>query len=279
MSDPFEGPADRWGFIFYNNGLYRRAHTRQKWAQIADAIAIADVRHRDGMRGDDAWCATAVDTFTRLRHADAYAYADLRGDDPPRWHSDERLIRAWLGAPSIPADRRGETVLHDYGWNYAFDPDRSIDPADLTMLVDLAQDAGVVGEPLHKVSLLRWVQDGVFSDNSFLVLVWRPDGPALPSGPVPLDELIATSQSATDRAVAVLSGVATVANRLLAAAQPDRVPAAGAKLEPPPPDAVHEQPLHHGGHAFRLISGTTDARPSTPPPPPVPPAPSRHPRT
>jgi hypothetical protein len=274
MSDPFDGPADRWGLIFYNSGLYRRAHTRQVWAQIADAIAVADLRHRDGVRGDDAWCATAVDTLTRLRDADAYA--DLRADEQRVWHADERLVRAWLGAPSIPGDRRGETVLHDYGWNHTLDPSRVIDPADLSMLVDLAQDAGVVGAPLHKVSLLRWVQDAVFSDNSFLVLVWRPDDPALPSGPVGLDELIATSQSATDRAVAVLSGVATLANRLLAAAASDRIPAPRAKREPPISDAVHEQRLRHGGRAFRLICGTTDA---SPPPPPLPPTPSRHPRT
>jgi hypothetical protein len=276
MSDPNERPTDKWGAIFYNSGLYRRAHTRQQWAQIADAIAAADQQTRDGIRGGDAWCTTAVDTFTMLRDIDAYA--QLRTDNHPVWHADERLIRAWLNAPSIPADRPGRTVLHDYGFNHTLDPDRRVDPADLTMLVDLAEDAGVVGEPQHKVSLLRWVRDGLFSTDAFLVLVWRPDGPALPSDPVRLDQLIAAGQSATDRAVAVLSGVATVANRLLAAAPPDRVPAAAASRELPA-NAVHEQPLRHGGRAFRLITETADADPPALPPPPPPPRPPRHPRT
>ena len=277
MSDPFDGPADRWGLIFYNSGLYRRAHTRQEWAQITHAITMADLRHRDGVRGGDAWCAAAVDVFTQLRDVDAYA--DLRADGPLHWHADERLIRAWLDAPSIPADGRRHTVLHDHGWNYTLDPSRAIDPADLTILVDLAQDAGVVGEPLHKVSLLRWVQDGVFSDDSFLVLVWRPDGPALPSGPVRLDELTGTSQMATDRAVAVLSSVAGVANRLLAAAAPEPVPVRGGAARRSQPDSVHEQPLRHGGRAFRLITGTAESSPPALPPPPAAPPPPRHPRT
>jgi hypothetical protein len=33
MSDPFERPTDQWGLVFYSSGLYRRAHTRQEWAQ------------------------------------------------------------------------------------------------------------------------------------------------------------------------------------------------------------------------------------------------------
>lgn len=275
MSDPFSSPTDQWGLIFYSSGLYRRAHTRQEWAQIADAIAAADRHHPDGIRGGDAWCATAVNAFSMLRDVDAYA--QLRTDEHPVWHADERLIRAWLGAPTIPADRPGQTVLHDYGWNHTLDPDRrSVDPADLTMLVDLAQDAGVVGEPQHKVSLLRWVRDGVFSDDSFLVLVWRPDCPALPSDPVNLDHLLGAGQTATDRAVAVLSGVAAVANRLLAAAPPHPTQAPAVSRELPATDAVHEQPLGHGGRAFRLITGTADAEPPALPPPPPPPRPPRH---
>jgi hypothetical protein len=277
MSDLFDSPADRWGLIFYSTGLYRRAHTRQEWAHITHAIAAADRRHTTGVRGDDSWCATAVEVYTQLRDADAYP--DLRADGPPRWHADEQLIRGWLGAPTIPADGRRHTVLHDHGWNHTLDPNRVIDPADLTLLVDLAQDAGVVGEPFHKVSLLRWVQDGVFSDDSFLVVVWRPDGPALPGGPVRLDELTATGQTPTDRAVAVLAGVASVANRLLAAAEPDRRPARTAATILAPPDAVHEQPLRRGGRAFRLITGTADPSPPALPPPPAPPSAPRHPRT
>jgi hypothetical protein len=276
MTDPFDSPTGRWGLIFYGNGLYRRAHTRLEWAQIADAIAAADVRHGDSMRGGDAWCATAVDTFSMLRDVDAYA--QLRSDDHPVWHADERLIRAWLGAPTIPVELPGETVLHEHGWHETLGRDRRVDLADLSMLVDLAQDAGVVGEPLHKVNLLRWVNDGAFSDDSFLVLVWRPDGPALPSAPVGLDQLIGAGGSATDRAVAVLSGVAAVANHLLATAPPDRAPATAVKRERPAADAVHEQPVRRGGRAFRLIAGAGNADPPTPPPPPPARSP-RHPRT
>jgi hypothetical protein len=274
MSDPFDSPADRWGLIFYGSGLYRRAHTRQEWAQIAEATRTADLVHHKGIRGDDAWCTIAVDTFTRLDHAGAYR--DLEHGDTPRWHADEHLIRAWLGAPIIPAHARQDTILTASGWQHALHPRRRVDPADLTLLVDLAQDAGVVGEPQHEVSLLRWVRDGGFRDDSFLVLVWRPGGPALASGPVPLAQLIGAGGSATDRAVALLSGVATVANRLLAAAAPDPAPAADMSQVL---FAVHEQPLRHGGHAFRLITGTADADPPALPSPPPPPRPPRHPRT
>jgi len=50
MSDPFERPTDQWGLIFYSSGLYRRAHTRQEWAQIADTIAAADQHVRGVLR-------------------------------------------------------------------------------------------------------------------------------------------------------------------------------------------------------------------------------------
>jgi hypothetical protein len=272
MSDPFDCPADRWGLIFYGSGLYRRAHTRQEWAQIAEAIRTADLAHHNGIRGDDAWCTIAVDTFTRLQ--DAGAYPELQPGDTPRWPADEHLIRSWLGAPIIPADARQDTILTASGWQHALHPRRRIDPADLTLLVDLAQDAGVVGEPQRKVSLLRWVQNGVFSDDSFLVLVWRPGGPALSSGPVPLAQLIGTGPTATDRAVSVLTGVATVANHLLAAAPPDPAPIADLSHVLSVANAVHEQPLPHSGRAFRLTTGTNPIAPSPPPPPAAP----RHPR-
>ena len=142
----------------------------------------------------------------------------------PRWHADEHLVRAWLGAPVVPASDESTTMLDAQGWQDTFDPQRAPDPADLTILVDVAQDAGVVGAPLHKVSLLRWVQDGVFRDDAFVVVLWPPDGPARASAAVGLDELLPASSSVVDRIVGVLSTVATVAGALMSASDAPRPP-------------------------------------------------------
>ena len=277
MTDPYDGPTGRWGLIFHGSGLYRHAHTRQEWAQIVDAIRTADLLRSDGIRGDDAWCQTAVDTYTRLH--DAGAYAHLRPGDAPRWHADEHLVRAWLGAPVVPASDESTTMLDAHGWQDTFDPQRAPDPADLTILVGVAQDAGVVGAPLHKVSLLRWVQDGVFRDDAFVVVLWPPDGPARASAAVGLHELLPASSSAVDRIVGVLSTVATVAGALMSASDAAASAAHRGRVQPAPATAVHERALSQGGRAFRLIPGGTDSAPPPTPPPPPTSRPPRRPRT
>jgi hypothetical protein len=218
MTETLDGPADRWGFLFYRSGLYPRAHTHQEWAQLAHAITMSDLRHRDG-----------------VAHGAARPRLELHPRPEP-CHRPGRSVPAGRPRPGRRCRRR-----------------------------TLAQ-----GEPAAVV------QNGVFSDDSFLVLVWRPDGPALPSGPVGLDELTAASQTPTDRAVAVLTGVA---NRLLATAEPEPRPVRGAAATLVQTDVVHEQPLRNGGRAFRLITATADPSPPALPPPPAPPSPPLHPRT
>ena len=234
MTDPFDDPTGRWGLIFHGGGMYRRARSRPEWAQIADAIASADRLRADmvGSRGDEAWCQVAVDTYTRLH--DAGAYAHLRPGDKPRWHADEHLVRAWLNAPVVPAGDEAATMLDAHGWQYTFDPAHPPDPADLTIMVDLAQDAGVVGALNHKVSLLRWVAGGVTRNDAFLVLLWPPDGPARGSSAVGVDQLITPGQAPADTIVGSLQAIAQVTNRLLdASTEPDTSRR---------PDSHHEDP-------------------------------------
>jgi len=268
MTDPFDDPTGRWGLIFHGSGMYRRSHTRQEWAQIADAIRTADLLRAGTTRGDAAWCEVAADTYTRLH--DAGAYAHLSPGDQPRWHADEHLIRAWLGAPVVPAGDEPATMLDAHGWQYSFDSGRTPDPADLTILVDLAQEAGVVGAPRHKVSLLRWVDGGVTGDDSFLILLWPPDGPARGSSPVGLDRLVPPpASSIVDRIVGVLHAVAAVANGLLAAGTDPAGPTTDrhrAAQPPPLAPGVDGYQIGKRGRPFQVINGG-NGTPGSPPPP------------
>jgi hypothetical protein len=215
MTDPFDDPTGRWGLIFHGSGLYRPAHTRQEWAQLAHAIRAADRLSGDmaARRGDHLWCQMAADTYAQLYDTDAYR--QMRAGDEPRWHADKEIIRAWLDAPVVPAADAPATMLDAHGWQSAFSQEHPCDPAEVTIMVDLAQDAGVVGAPHHKLSVVRWVEHGVTRNDAFLILLWPPHGPARGSSPVDLDLLVQPHPTPADTIVGLLQATAEVANTLL----------------------------------------------------------------
>jgi hypothetical protein len=283
MTAPFDDPTGHWGVIFHGTGMHRRARTRQEWAQIADAIATADLLRADavGTRGDEAWCQIAVDTYSRLH--DAGAYWHLRPGDQDLWHADEQLVRAWLDAPIVPAGDEPATILDANGWRSTFDPGHKPDPASLTILVDLAQDAGVAGAPRHRVTLLSWVERGITRNDTFLVLLWPPDGPAQGSSAVGLRDLIKPGDAPADVIVGFLQAVAQVTNGLLnMTTEPDvALRADGRHVDPaaPPPLPEHVQGRRLGNPA-RVFPPLRVGHPapvgSDPPSQPPPPQPHPH---
>lgn len=268
MSDPFDSPGDRWGLVFYG-AVSGRGHTRQVWAQIADAMAAADLAQHEGVRGDDGWCRVAVDTFIRLSDAGAYPHDPF--DGPPRWQVDEPVVRAWLGAPTFDGDAPPQTLLEACGFHFWFPPWRQPTPSDVSLLVSIVEDVGVVGAPRHRVSVLTSVRGGVVRDDACLVLLWPPDGPARASVDIAVTDLVPATGSRADRVVGVLSAVATVANQLITAAEP------AAPTCPVLRDVgVNEQPLRRGGRAFRLLPGGAGDPPPAPPRHRPPTPPQRH---
>lgn len=264
MSDPFDTPTGRWGLIFHGGGSSIPKHTRQEWAQIAEAIGFADAGSTGGVRGDDAWCQEAVDTYQRLRDADAYG--QLR-QDPSRWYLNENLVRTWLAAPVIPPDAERPTMLDALGWATRFEPGRSPHPAYLTLLVDEAQSVGVIGNPLHRATLLRAVDRGHLRDDAMNVALYPPDAPGLVSEPVRIDgDLLGAERSAVDRIVGVLLTVAVIATNLMRSHEsrrgPGRDPSAATRVRQPDGTGVRARP-------FRVIDGgNSPANPGTPPTPP-----------
>ena len=240
MTDPFESPTARWGLIFHGSGMYRRTHTQQEWARIAFAIGGADLRYPGHARGGDAWCRIATVVYEGLQDV------PLRdgSSEPTRWRANPHLIRAWLSAPVVPAGDEPRTTLDANGLADTFDGTHTPDPADLTLLVDLAQDLGVVGAPSHKATLLRTVENGVVRDDAFVVVLWPPHGPARTSTPVDRDTLLPTGTDSVERIVTVLSTVATVANDLIAA--PDTVPRSDTHVTQPAPPPRPAPPLRRG---------------------------------
>jgi hypothetical protein len=262
MTDPFDTPTDRWGQIFYGSTMNRPAHTRQEWAQIADAIRAADQIRAGGpgVRRDDAWCSVAVETYRRL-NADS-AYGHMLPEYTPRWHADADLIRAWLTTPVNVVDDQPATMLDAYGWPM-FDPARTPEPGDVSLLVDVAQAEGVVGAPRHKVSLLSWVENGVFRDDAFLVLAWRPDGPPRTSSAIDMHALLPAAGSAADRIIGLFDGAASVANTLMSATDADESRPEQTQAAAPGTAGPDTSPNHPRGRPFRVLDAGNAAGPAT----------------
>jgi hypothetical protein len=159
MSDPFDDPTARWGLIFHSTGMYRRTHSQQEWARIAYAIGSADQRYPGHARGSDAWCRIATAVYHGLQDAPLRNGAD----EPTRWRANPHLIRAWLSAPVVPAGDEPRTMLDAHGLADTFDATHTPDPADLTLLVDLAQDVGASARPPTKPACCGPSRTGSFA--------------------------------------------------------------------------------------------------------------------
>jgi hypothetical protein len=289
MTDPTLTDAiSRWGLIVQGSGRYHPSHTRQDWAQIADATRNADARlrhatphadaHAPTMRGDDAWCQIACETYTRLH--DAAAYGHRRPGGEPVCYADEDIIRAWLDAPWVPVDERLPTMLHAHGLDLRFDPDRQPAAASVTMLVSQAQDAGVFGIPDHRINLWRYFGDGTFPEHTYRVTVRPPDGPGITSSLIGADELPSPGRDPVAVIVGVLQGVADVANELLnasstgqaAAVQAHRLRSGEPPPAPPVPRGVEGHTVGTRGQAFPPLGlhRTPAASAELPPSPPGP---------
>jgi hypothetical protein len=261
----YDDPTDQWALIFNGDGWSRPTHTRQEWAQIAEAITTADARcaGMSYVRGDSHWCHAAVDAHAALGAADAYRH--LRGVER-RWTVDEHLVRTWLGAPVVPPQDEAATVLDAERWLGTLNPTGKPEPAELTLLVDHAQTIGVVGAPHHKVSVLRWVDEGVIRNDAFIVVLWPPDGPARASNAIHIDDLVPPAQFRTDLIVGTLTTVAGIADQLLAATA-QTAPVRGDRR-------VHAPTLPAGvdGHGIGArrprIAPITGRQPNQPPPQP-----------
>jgi hypothetical protein len=276
--DGFEDPTDRWALVFYGDGWSRPTHTHREWAHIAHAMTTADTRCAEtlGLRGDASWCAIAADTYTTLRAADTN---QPHSDSGESWVVDEHLVRTWLGSPVFPPGESAQTILDADGWLSAVDPVGRPDPADLTLLVDHVQHLGLVGAPHHKVSVLRWVDQRVIRNDAFFVLLWPPDGPARASSAIHVNDLVPPAPSRTDRIVAVLTSVASVANQLLTATpQTKAITDVRGRAGPTLPTGVDGHTV--GGRRPR-IAPITNQQPHQSPvqPPTASPAPLRRART
>jgi hypothetical protein len=253
MTDPFDTASGRWGLAFHGAGRYHPAHTRREWKQIADAIRAADRVHTavsraftdtTPVRGDDAWCQTAIGMYTWLQSADAH---QQRPDDEPRCFADEDLVRAWLDAPWVPPAAQAETMAQVNGYDVAFQPGRLPDPSDITMLVDSAQDAGVFGIPGHRISLWRVFGDGTVAPHTFIATVRPPEGPGISSGLVGADRLVQVSGEPVAVIADVLRCVADIANDVLSSASLGHADATRSThdhdhaTEPPPPTPLEVQ--------------------------------------
>ena len=217
-----EDATSRWGLIFHGSGLYRPGnHTRQEWAQIVDAVSTADghqawsdptMQGPAPTRGDPVWCRVAVDTYDTLHAAGAYWHP--RPGDRPECFADEHIIRAWLDAPWVPPGQEPMTMLQATGLDVQFEPDRAPDPTSLIILVDHAQQVGVLGADGCRVGLWRWMEQGEFRDG-YQVTVRPLGGPGWASPRIDPDELHRVGDEPADAVVGVLTGVARVANTLL----------------------------------------------------------------
>jgi hypothetical protein len=215
------------------------------------------------MRGDAYWCHVAVDTYRMLDAAGAYWH--MTPGERSECYADDDLIRAWLDAPWVPPGDEPQTMLQAGGLDVEFEAGRLPDPASMTILVGLAQDAGVFGIPQHRVNLWRYFGDGTMPAHTFTVTVRPPDGPGWASSFVGADHLLPPTRSPIDAIAGVLQGVAGVANRLLAARDgpPDPVPHQAltqiAEADPLPP-GVQGFPVGNPGRTFpplRLVHGAT----------------------
>ena len=263
MIDSFATPTGQWGLVFYGAGDASPTHTRQQWAQIAEAIRTADASQTGGIRGDEAWCQAAVAAYQRLCDADAYGRPR---QDPTRWYLNEHLVRAWLHAPVIPPDTARPTMLDALGWATRFAPGHTPRPADLAQLIDHAQAVGVVGAPLYRAALLLAVDRSVLRGDAVHVAVYPHDGPGLVSQPVRVDgDLLDAGSSAVDRVVGVLFTVAVIANQLMHSQEARR---AGGR-DPLAMPHKHQPGTSPRTRPFRVIDGGN--KPANPGIPPIPP--------
>ncbi|MDT5023736.1 MAG: hypothetical protein QOE61_162 [Micromonosporaceae bacterium] len=276
--------TDRWGAIFHGSGTYVPQHSRRQWGRIDDAIRTADrawtdqattdpARHTPpAVRGDDAWCRIAADTYDMLTASGAYWHLD---NDVAACAADEHLIRAWLDAPWVPPGDEPMTMAQAQGLDEEFAADHGIDPTSLHILVDLAQRAGVFGGPRHHISLLRWAENGNLLDDAFVVTVRPLDGPGTGSPQVGIEELVRDRTTPVSTVVGVLHGVARVVNDVVATtrtptltAVPDRraertgAPADDSRPPPAPSRTTSGFP------PLRLVHSATDTN-SDPPTPPA----------
>jgi hypothetical protein len=192
--------TDRWGAIFHGSGMSVPQHTRPQRGRIDDAIRTADrawtdqattdpARHTPPkVRGDDAWCRIAADTYDMLTASGAYWHLD---NDVAACAADEHLIRAWLDAPWVPPGDEPMTMAQAQGLDEEFAADRDIDPTSVHILVDLAQRAGVFGGPRHHIGLLQWAENG----NSSMTRSSSPSD--LPTAPAPDRRRSASRNSST----------------------------------------------------------------------------------
>ena len=280
MSQPdLDGPIDRWGLIFHGSGLYRVAHTRHDWACIADAIATADARLADAadaviglppfVRGDETWCTYAADTYQMLTAAGAYWH--LRPGDDLFCAADEHLIRAYFAAPWVPPTTPPQTMLDASGWDTSFDPAYPVDPSTPVILVNVAQDLGLLGGPGHRVGLWRATDHTGDYIDGFTVTVRPWDQPGWASRQLSTQDIVPAGAAPVDAIVGVLTRVAGVANTLLANHQPATTPRAAVRDRPrdgPPPTPlpahVDGYPVGDRNRAFPPLRGSTPSTPDSP---------------
>jgi hypothetical protein len=192
------------------------------------------------------------------------------------------LVRAWLDAPWVPPGDEAETVAQMTGYDIQFEQGRLPDPADITMLVGAAQDAGVFGIPDHRINLWRYFGDGTFPAHRFTVTVRPPDGPGITSSLIRGDQLVQVGREPVAVIADVLASVAAVANDMLSTAGTGAADVARPARdhdhdhdhdhasEPPPiPAGVEGRSVGIRGRPFLVLTAEspTSASPSAIPPP------------
>jgi hypothetical protein len=273
MKVHIDDPVERWSLIFHSNHRERPAHSRQEWRHIADAIHTADAALRDTIgdgaphrRGDRAWCHIAATAYTQSRDSDTVAPTTTT---QPTCHLDEDVIQTWLNAPWVPTDDDAATMAEVTGLTDTFGPDYPPDPASVDILVNQAQDMGLLGLPEHRISLWRQFGDGTLPPLTFQVSVRSPDGFRISAGPIGAEQLLDPAGSAADVIVGVLRGVAQTVNDLLArTADPDTNPQqkADRTTDPPPrlDPRVDGHTVGRRGRAFPplRVTSTGDTNPA-----------------
>jgi hypothetical protein len=216
-------------------------HTGQTWACIAVAITHADhlvshaARASSGSdpslrRGSPLWTEAATASYRLL--ADTGAYQHKAIDLPTRFAADEPAIRTWLRAPDPrqPAGTRTIADTLEVDDNFLFDDGAR--PGRIARLVYEAQAAGVLRCPNMQLEVWHMADDeGDLIGHRVAV---HHDQIILASEQLDATDLVDESLTGIDAAAAVLRETATVATRLVAAAN-------GATPPPEPVALGHNQ--------------------------------------